>query len=222
MWKFVPIMFAALLSIASPSAKATPVTFYFSGTFTATTGLAASFANMDFTGQFSYDTAWVPFWTGGNFTQYRMPAGALSAASSDGSTSSQGGTNNLLNMVWGSSISSTTLSGTGDYLWVNALSDFAGSWSGFYSANLILLDVGATALGPTLSALPTSMGLANWTAAEFRMFYQTGGSDAAGALTCASTDASVCTSQRVPEPSTLILAGLALAGLRGAKRKRPA
>lgn len=211
---------AAALVCASGMARATPVTFYFSGAFTTTTGLATSFTNRDFVGQFTYDTTWVPIFTGSNFTQYRMPVGGLSASSLDGSSSSQGSPNNLVNMVWDSTIGSTTIAGTGDYLHVSSLSDFTGSWLGFDGASLILLDVGATALGPTLSALPSSMDLANWTSTEFRISDQTGGSVAVGALTCASTDASVCTSQRIPEPSTLLLAGLALAGLSGARRKR--
>jgi hypothetical protein len=219
---FLATLAATTLTCLSGTARAVPVTLYFSGAFTTTTGLASGFAATNFAGQFSYDTDWVPIFTGGNFKQYRMPAGGLSAASFDGAVSSQAPPSNLINMVWGSSISSTTISGTGDYLSVSSLSDFTGSWQGFYSASLILLDVSGTALGPDLSAPPSLMGLANWTGTEFRIFDQAGGSDAAGALTCASTRASACSSQQVPEPGTLGLGVLALVGLGCAWRKRAA
>lgn len=212
---------AAVLSALCGGSQAALVTYYFSGTFSTATGLATSFASPEFTGQFSYDSNLAPFFSGGNFSQFRLPAGALTAASVDGSASSQGSPNNLVNTVWGSTITSSTVSGFGDYLRMNASADFTGSWQGFVSANLLLLDTGRTALGSNLSGLPTSLpGLAGWTGTEFSLFSQTGISVAAGALGCLSAQANVCSATRVPEPGTLALVALALAGLRSFRRPR--
>ena len=71
---------AACLSLAG-AAQAAPVTLYFSGNFSLAVGTQATLLDgQAFTGTLTYDAARTPDYSGGNFLQYLLGAGALTVS----------------------------------------------------------------------------------------------------------------------------------------------
>ncbi|MCY7316440.1 MAG: PEP-CTERM sorting domain-containing protein [Rubrivivax sp.] len=212
---------AALVSLAGV-AQAAPVTVYFTGTFSAVFGAqAAVLDGQAFSGSLSYDAARAPDSTGGNFSDYRLGAGAMAVSTALGSGSTAGvGT---LRQAWGLLIG-TALNGNfvGDNFGVSGFAEFDLGLSIFDRMGLTLVDSQSDAdspLGARLSALPTRFALSEFNAAEFRVGSLT--SSAYGNVACLSTSSTACSAgtTAVPEPGTLALCFASLLGLAVARRR---
>ena len=215
------VLGAGLVTFAG-AAQAAPTTLYFSGTFTAVVGAQAAVLNgQAFSGSLSYDSGRVPDYTGGNYQDYRLGAGAMAVSTALGSGSTSGvGT---LRQVWNASLG-TALNGNfvGDSFSASDVATFRSALSIFDHMGLTLADDARDAddpLGVNLSALPTSFVLSEFNATEFRVGNLT--DRAFGSVACLSTSATACSAgtTAVPEPGTLALCLVSFVGLAAVRRR---
>ena len=213
---------AAWLALAG-AAQAAPVTLYFSGNFSLVVGAQASVLDgQAFRGALTYDAARTPDFSGGNFLQYLLGAGAFTVSTTLGSGSSNG--SGAIQQSWNVLIG-TALNGTfvGDAFTLSSLAAMDAGLSAFDRVGLALIDAQSDVddpFGLNLSAMPTRIALSELNGAEFRLGNAT--SSAYGNLACLSTSSSACpgVTTSVPEPGSLALACMSLLGLAAVRRRR--
>ena len=162
---------AACLSLAG-AAQAAPVTLYFSGNFSLVVGAQAALLDgQAFRGALTYDAARTPDFSGGNFLQYLLGAGALTVSTTLGSGSSSG--SGAIQQSWNVLIG-TALNGSfiGDSFSLSSLAAMDSELSAFDRVGLSLTDEQSDVddpFGANLSAMPTSIALSELRGAEFRI-----------------------------------------------------
>lgn len=212
---------AACLSLAG-AAQAAPVTLYFSGNFSLVVGAQAALLDgQAFRGALTYDAARTPDFSGGNFLQYLLGAGALTVSTTLGSGTSSGSAaiEQSWNVVIGMALNGTF---AGDAFTLSSLAAMDSGLSPFDRMGLALADRHSDVddpFGANLSAMPTSIALSELNGAEFRLGNST--SSAYGNLACLSTSSTACPggTTSVPEPGSLALACMSLLGLAVVRRR---
>lgn len=220
-----------------PNAQATPITYYFSGSFAFVSGTApAGLIGSGFAGILVYDTAAAVSSSTANSVTYAAGSAQIAVQTVLGGGQEQSGTGRV-GSLW-DAVVTTRLHGTlnpADQFGAGANGVFDPALSMFDALSIQLVDNTSSPaddpLGSPLSILPTTLPLSVFESAEFSLTgfepSPQGGfiidALAAGDVTCLSTDPGACPRDAgVPEPMTLALVGLGLVGFGFSRRRKSA
>lgn len=209
---------SSLLLAASTFVQATPITYYLSGVFDYSEGAGSSLLGVNFSGSFAYDPAGTQLGSGSTTAkQYIQPnSWVINVA---GGTLSTVGSPYLSGVqIRASAYDSLTMIGTRPV--------GTGTLAAYDHINLFQSVLGTSTVLDSLD-LPANLfsigdpDMFEFTFAIFELSASgfTTDSAATGNVTCFSTDANACRGTTVPEPGTLGLLALGLAGLTGLRRR---
>jgi len=212
--RLVWAVFLTIMVFGGSVARASPITYYFAGTFDFAYAPYAAYLNTAFSGELIYDPTWSSVSSGTYSSTYAVPAGALTLSLVDVNVVSTGGSMNVedgpgmeVMVLWGP-ISVTPTSGSPP-----AASQFG--------LNLLCTSGNCSTTALTSTALPSTLPELEALGNPFFHYQPTSiTSGAQGRLDCFTSDPGGCGGTSVPDPaSSLLLLGIGLAGLTAWRRQ---